>query len=77
VFDQFVQDLEKMSKRCEFKDVTSEEYRSEYVRDAFINGLSSSTIRQGLLENTTLTLQKAFEQARTLELAQKQSASYK
>ena len=74
--DQYLQQLEKLSKHCNFTDITAENYRKEYVRDAFINGLRSPTIRQRLLENHTLSLQQAFEQARTFELAQKHSASF-
>ena len=74
--DQFMQTLEKLSKNCEFTPVTAEVYRQEYTRDAFINGLCLNSIRQRLLENNNLTLSAAFQQARTLELAQKQSDSY-
>ena len=74
--DQFMQTLEKLSKNCEFKEVTGEQYRQEYIRDAFINGLSSSSIRQRLLENNDITLSEAFKQARTLESAEKHSADY-
>ena len=49
--DQFMQNLEKLSKKCEFTAVTAELYRQECIRGAFISGLSSSTIRQRLLEN--------------------------
>ena len=51
-------------------------YRQELIRDAFINGLQTPSIRQRLLENTTLTLDNAFTQARSLELAQKSSEQY-
>ena len=74
--DQFMQVLEQLSKHCEFTQVTAEEYRKEYIRDAFINGLSSQHIRQRLLENNNLSLEDAYQKARTLELAQKQSATY-
>ena len=71
-----MQTLEKLGKHCEFKEVTGEQYRQEYVRDAFINGLSSSSIRQRILENNDITLPEAFKQARTLESAEKHSADY-
>ena len=58
--DQFMQNLEKMSKNCEFVDVTGEVYRQEYIRDAFINGISSSAIRQRLLENNTIVTIHAY-----------------
>ncbi len=74
--DQYMQTLEKLSKNCEFTTVTAEVYRQEYTRDSFINGLNSSVIRTRILENNNLTFAQAFQQARTLELAQKQSDSY-
>ncbi|XP_068235686.1 uncharacterized protein [Palaemon carinicauda] len=74
--DQFLQALKLLAKDCQFKAVSAEQACDNYVRDAFINGLSSGAIRQRLLENITLNLQTAYEQARTLEMAQKHSASY-
>ena len=44
--DQFLLNLKLAAKDCLFKTVTSEEYRQEAIRDAFITGLRSSAIRQ-------------------------------
>ena len=74
--DQYIQQLEKLSKHCEFKSVNSEVYIKEYIRDSFINGLKSNNIRRRLLENNNLTLDEMHQTARTLELAQKHSAAY-
>ena len=74
--DQFLQRLKLLSTDCDFKDVTADICRSEAIRDAFITGMNSAFIRQRLLENVSLDLQSAFDQARTLELAQKNSALY-
>ena len=74
--DQFMQTLEKQSKHCEFTAVTAEVYRQESIRGAFITGINANTIRQRLLESDNLTLAETFRQARTLELAQKQSDTY-
>ena len=46
--------LLSMSKDCQFKDVKPEVYRDEMCRESFIAGMSSSTIRQRLLEEKTL-----------------------
>ena len=46
------------------------------IRDSIINGLSSSYIRQSLLESAELTLEHAHDKARTLDLAQKNPAAY-
>ena len=55
---------------------TAEQYREELVRDSFINGIASPLIRQRLLENTRLDLKTAFDQANSLDLAQKNSEAY-
>ena len=74
--EQFLQALKVLSKDCTFRTVSAEQYREELLRDAFINGLSSSTIRQRLLKKDDLTLQNVFEQACTLYRAHKHSNSY-
>ena len=74
--DEFLEELKKLSKHCNFANVTAAEYRSEMIRDSFINGISSNYIRQRLLENIRLTLDQAYQQARTLDTAQKHSEFY-
>ncbi|GFS64928.1 putative retrovirus-related pol polyprotein from transposon opus [Trichonephila clavipes] len=73
---EYLQILNQLSKDCDLTDVKAEEYRKEYIRDAFIRGLKCPRIRQRLLENTSMTLDQAFEQARTLESAEVHAASY-
>ncbi|XP_057290347.1 uncharacterized protein LOC130613046 [Hydractinia symbiolongicarpus] len=53
--DEYLEELKKLSKHCNFEAVTAETYRSEMIRDSFINGLTSSYIRQRLLETTVET----------------------
>ncbi|XP_012561167.1 uncharacterized protein LOC101236254 [Hydra vulgaris] len=67
--DQFLNELKILSKYCKFTVVTAEQYKSEMIRDAFINGLLSNSIRQCLLENKMLDLSSAFDQARSLDVA--------
>ena len=67
--DQYLQALKRLAKDCSFTAVTAEQYRDAFIRDAFINGLVSTQIRQRLLENHTLDLQTAYEKAHTLEMA--------
>lgn len=74
--EQYLQSLRVLSADCEFKDVKANDYRDEYIRDAFINGISSMSIRQRLLENCKLTLDEAFTKARALESARAFSESY-
>ena len=74
--DQFYQQLLHLSKDCQFKAVTADNRRNEYIRDSFISGLTSTHIRQRLLENNALTLQEALQQARSLESAQTHASLY-
>ena len=74
--DQYLQILKRLSKDCNFKSVSAEQNREDFIRDSFINGLQSKGIRQRLLENKTLDLKTAFDQARALKMAQKNSESY-
>ena len=74
--EQYIQVLAKLSKECNFTAVSADEYRQEFIRDSFINGLQSREIRQRLLENTTLSMDEAFCQSRALDMAQKYSTSF-
>ena len=74
--DQFLNNLKTLAKYCNFSAVNAEQYKSEMIRDAFINGLVSNSIRQRLLENKTLDLNSAFDQARSLDAAQESSNLY-
>ena len=74
--DIFVQELHRLAKPCNFTAVTAEQNRNDYIREAFISGIASASIRQRLLENATLTLEEAIRQARALEQAQTQSQHF-
>lgn len=74
--DQYLQALKLLGKDCQFKAVTADKNRDDYIRDSFISGLQSTDIRQRLLEKCNLTLENAYEQARSLELAYHQSLSF-
>ena len=74
--DQYLQELKHLSKDCNFRLVSAIQHRKEAIRDAFISGLLAGSIRQLLLENKTLDLQTAFDQARALDTAQKTSGTY-
>ena len=66
--DAYMQELGKLSKCCKFDAVTATQNKEQYMRDAFIHGIN--------LENRELSLTDAYQQARALEQAQQQSASY-
>ena len=74
--DQYLQSLKRLAKDCGFQAVTATQARDEYIRDAFINRITSYHIRQRLLENKTLDLNTSYDQALTLEMAPRQLASY-
>ncbi|BES98019.1 multicellular organismal development [Nesidiocoris tenuis] len=74
--DQYLDALKEIGRECDFKAVTADNNRDEYIRDSFIRGLHASGIRQRLLENLTLTLGDAYNQARSLEMAQVQAQTY-
>ena len=74
--DEYVRSLQKLSLDCNFTSVSTETYRDEYIRDAFITGISSQNIRTRLLENRTLSLTAAIDQARALEIATSDSQIY-
>ena len=74
--DTYLQNLKRLSVDCNFTAVTSLVHKEEAVRDAFIAGISSNEIRQRLLEDHNLSLQNAFDKARSLEIAQKNAQAY-
>jgi len=74
--DSFVLSLEELAKECNYQAVPAEVNRDENIRDSFITGLSSAIIRERLLENATLTLQEAVNQARSLEQAHNNATQY-
>ena len=49
--DKFLLEQHKLSKNCQFVNVTDEKYLQELVRDAFINEFTYNMIRQRLLES--------------------------
>ena len=75
--DQYLQKLKNLANDCNFKACTAEVHKDEAIRDAFISGLISPHIRQRLLEKSSLDLKTAFDDARTLDMAERQSHSYR
>ena len=70
---EFLRELHKLSKDCNIRAVSAEEYREELIRDTFIKDIASPFIHQRLLENKEFDLQTAFNQANALDLDQKNS----
>ena len=67
---EFSQSLKKLSEDCIFEAVTGEQYRIEMVRDFFIYGMASLAVRQRLLENEDLNLERAYDLTLSLNRAQ-------
>lgn len=74
--DRYLHSLKILAKDCELKQVTSDVYTQEAIRDAFISGLASPAIRQRLLEKETLTLNETVHLARSLDSAQRNAEGY-
>lgn len=74
--DEFVHKLRTLAADIEYKPVTADQYRSNSLTDAFIQGVNSNFIRQRLLESNKPTFQEVYTLARSLELAQKNSEAY-
>ena len=73
---QYFQRLKLLARDCDFKAVSALEHSNQAVRGAFIGGILSSSIRQRLLESATLSMDQAFHNAETLEVAQQNSESF-
>ena len=74
--DCYLQRLKRLSIDCDYQAVSAQLHKEEAIRDAFIGGIVSNEIRQHLLKDSNLTLQVAFEKARSLETAQSNVESY-
>ena len=74
--DEYVHALNQLARDCEFKNVSAEEYKDNLTRDAFINEICSSTIRQRLLEENQLDFKSVIGKAQLLDQAEKQSVFY-
>jgi len=67
--------LKNLPKDCTFSAVTANQYHDELIRDDFINGLSSPSIRQRLLESDGLDITRAYELTDSLDRAHRQPSS--
>ena len=74
--DTYIQQLKALSSEVEFKPVTADQYKSDVLTDAFISGISSSFIRQRLLESNKTTFKDVCSLAEALDLAQRNSEAF-
>ena len=74
--DVYLQKLKRLSTGCNFSAVSAKLHKEEAIQDAFISTILSNKIRQRLLEDHDLSLKKAFDKARSLEIAQENAETY-
>lgn len=70
--EQYVFELNKMAVKCEFKDLCT-----DLIRDRLICGILNGTLRERLLREPDLTLQKALEICSLAELSREHALTLK
>ncbi|XP_073946917.1 uncharacterized protein [Choristoneura fumiferana] len=70
--EQYAFELSRMASMCGFKDLCD-----DLVRDRLICGIHEATLRERLLRETDLTLQKAIETCRLAEMSRVQAGHIK
>ena len=73
--DEFIISLRQLAKEGNYLAVNAKIHQDEAIRDSFISGLKSKTIRQRILE-AEVTLQQAIDQALSMESAQMNAESF-
>lgn len=68
-FNDFLTDLKKLVKNCEYGDLTD-----SVVRDRIVVGINEHSLTERLLRETDLTLEKTVEICRSAEITKQQSA---
>ena len=66
--DAFVTDLRSKAKTCEF-----DELQDSLIRDQIVCGIDNNSIRERLLRNNNLTLEKAIDDVRAAETSRTQT----
>lgn len=61
-FEQFLTDVKKLARTCEFNNMTD-----EMVRDRIVLGVHEASVQERLLRIEELTLQKALQSGRGCE----------
>ena len=74
--DEYIEELLLLAKECNFQAMDAMQNRDDNVRHAFIIKLRLNTVRQRLLENKSLDLNTAIDQARALSSAEKNLECY-
>ena len=66
---QYLAEMRKLTEQCDLKD-----YLEEALRDRLVCGLRSEAIQRKLLVEESLTLQRAYEIAHSMEIANRQAS---
>ena len=74
--DQFLRALRALGRACNCKTVTAAQNTEDLIRDAYVTGIRSNYIRQRLLEQGGLDLQKTVALADSLEVAFRNLEAY-
>lgn len=74
--DDYYVALQQLARDCSYTNVTADTYRQEAIRDAFVSGITSTSIRQRLFENTQSDLSEVITLSRILETAQRDATAY-
>ena len=75
--DEYLQNLKRLSKEGNYAAVTADEHRQQAIRDAFVAGIHSASIRQRLIESENMNLQRIIDRARSLEEAQRNAEKFR
>lgn len=68
-FDIFLLDIKKLARYCEFAE------QDNMIRDRIVIGMTDSKLRERLLSELNLTMEKAIEKARASEVSKAQAES--
>lgn len=71
----YVAELRRLAAKCKFED--TKEFLEESLRDRFVCGLKTESVRKRLLTEAELTFSKAVEVAQSLETAAKDAQQLK
>ena len=74
--DVYFQRLKSLARECNYAAVNKITHESEAIREAFVAGITSSNIRQRLLETENTDLDHIYNLARSLEVAKVQAETY-
>ena len=59
--NEYLQNLKRLGKEGNYAAVTSDEHRQQAIKDAFVAGIYSASIRQRLLESENMNLQRIID----------------